>query len=155
MPNSRAISDAGRLPLSNNCTASRLNSGVKCLRVPIRHLLGNSVLISRCLSNPRIVTVCAIGLLTSTRRTNRRISRVSIGPCGRNFWGGSSIGWRSCQRFQDKVCALLDRSLSLSPSRVVLYAATLSRTSLSKGRTVGYLRRIVRSGPPQHDPIYS
>jgi hypothetical protein len=40
MPSSRAISEPGRLPLSNNCTASRLNSGVNCLRVPIGHLLG-------------------------------------------------------------------------------------------------------------------
>jgi hypothetical protein len=42
MPNSRARDAAGRLPPSNNWTASRLNSGVNCLRVPIGHLLGES-----------------------------------------------------------------------------------------------------------------
>src|SRR5206468_2940995 len=40
MPSSRAISDAGRLPLSSSCTASRLNSGLNRFRWPIRHLRG-------------------------------------------------------------------------------------------------------------------
>ena len=38
-PNSRAIADAGRLPLSTNSTASRLNAG-HCLRALMGHLLG-------------------------------------------------------------------------------------------------------------------
>ena len=37
MPSSRAISEAGRPPLFNNCLASRLNSGEKRLRWPMRH----------------------------------------------------------------------------------------------------------------------
>src|SRR5881628_3721372 len=40
MPSSRAISDAGRLPLSSSCTASRLNSGLNRFRWPILHLRG-------------------------------------------------------------------------------------------------------------------
>ena len=40
IPSSRAMAEPGRLPFSYNWTASRLNSGVNCLRVPIGHLLG-------------------------------------------------------------------------------------------------------------------